>query len=72
MNMLHFGEAIRQKRKELNMTQQDLESKSGVTQSTISKLESGGKVGAFAIDRVLEIIGLRISLTFPRNESEII
>ncbi len=38
---MQIGDIVKRKRADLNLTQRDLEEKSGVTQSMISKVEGG-------------------------------
>jgi len=38
---MQIGDILKRKRADLNLTQRDLEEKSGVTQSMISKVEAG-------------------------------
>ena len=67
MELNDFGNAIRITRKELGLTQMQLSIVSEVDQAVISKCENGKKVGGVAMDKILEILEIRIPLTFPRK-----
>ena len=58
-----IGEIIRNRRKELNMTQEDLIRKSGVSRPTISTIESGVHDGNIrTIMRIFNALGLELSV----------
>ena len=56
--MLKLGELIRQKRRELNMTQTELAKQVGVTVGYIGKIEIGKKPSLFILFRIGHILGI--------------
>ena len=55
----HIGEAIRQARKEKNLTQEELGEKVGVKRSQICKLESGkSSITLSTMSRVFQALGI--------------
>ena len=55
-----IGEKIRQSRKNLGFTQQELAKKSGVNKSTISEIENGHFRGSYEIfESLLKSVGLQ-------------
>ena len=56
--MLKLGELIRQKRRELGMTQADLAKKAGVTLGYIGKIEIGHKAGFNTLLKIAQILGI--------------
>ena len=59
------GEAIRQRRKELNITLEKLELISGISRKTLIKLEKGGDVKFSTLTTVLSLIGLHLTFKEP-------
>lgn len=63
-----FGEYVKKIRQQQGLTQSQLAAVSGVKQPTISNLEAGNKVGAEAIDKILEVLEIEgLPLSFPRK-----
>ena len=58
----HIGEAIKQARKEKNMTQQQLGELMGVKKSQISRIESGHTLSLSTVARAFKAMGLRVNL----------
>ena len=58
--MKEIGHLIRNKRKDLGLTQRQVAEKTGCTYATISSLEQGRHVSTFYLMTVLEILGLEI------------
>ena len=71
--ILLVGQKIRQIRKSRHLTQADLASRIGVTQSDLSRMENGEyKVGLDTLFRILQVFELSMSNFFeePAAESE--
>src|SRR5262245_9653704 len=69
--ILLVGQRIRQVRKSRHLTQADLASRIGITQSDLSRMESGEyKVGLDTLFRILQVFELSMSRFFeePRPE----
>ena len=63
-----FGDIVKIKRIEEGLTQAQLSKLCGVKQPTISNLEKGNKVGADAIDKILNVLKIEdLPLSFPRR-----
>lgn len=60
-----IGEAIRQRRKELDITLEKLELISGISRKTLIKLEKGGDVKFSTLTTVLSLIGLYLTFKEP-------
>jgi len=55
-----IGKSIKDKRKSLHLTQNDVSKKTGVHKTTISEIENGRFTGSFDIlERVIDAIGLQ-------------
>lgn len=65
-----LGSIIEEKRKEKNLTQEQLAEMLGTTKSTVSRWESGKleKMKAPMIAKLNQILGIEISLFFQRKE----
>ena len=65
-----IGDIIRDRRKEHNMTQEDLAKAVGTTAATVSRWESGDihKMKASYIYKVSRVLEMDIELFFQRNE----
>ena len=60
----YYGEILKEKRKELNLTQVELSKKVGLKRSYIAKIEKGEtdmQISSFI--RIAEALGLKLSLT---------
>ena len=62
----HIGEAIRQARKEKNLTQQQLGDMMGVQRAQISKIESGKNLNFSTIARAFKAMGIPANLAFGK------
>jgi transcriptional regulator with XRE-family HTH domain len=66
--ILLVGQRIRQLRKSRHLTQADLASRIGITQSDLSRMESGEyKVGLDTLFRILQVFELSMSRFFEEN-----
>jgi len=68
MLLSEIGIKIKEKRKELGITQAKLAQKAGISRTTLSKLENGyfGNISVATLDTILSVLGLKIELK-PRN-----
>lgn len=65
-----IGEAIAQRRRELNLTQQALADLSGVSRSSVQALEYGsGSVRLEAVVAVTDSLGIPLSLTRTERDA---
>src|SRR5471030_2868467 len=70
--ILLVGQKIRQIRKSRHLTQADLASRIGVTQSDLSRMENGEyKVGLDTLFRILQVFELSMSNFFEEPAAEI-
>lgn len=60
----HIGEAIKQARKEKNLTQEQLGELMGVQRAQVSKIESGKNLNFATISRAFRAMGVAASLNF--------
>lgn len=60
----HIGEAIRQARKEKNLTQEQLGKLMGVQRAQVSKIESGKNLNFTTIARAFKAMGIPADLSF--------
>ena len=60
----HIGEAIRQARKEKNLTQEELGRMMGVQRAQVSKIESGKNLNFSTIARAFKAMGIPANLDF--------
>ena len=60
----HIGEAIRQARKSMRLTQQQLGELMGVQRAQISKIESGRNISFATIARAFKAMGIPANLSF--------
>ncbi len=68
-NKYQIGEAIKNKRLELNLRMDDLANNIGITRSTLSSIENGG--GNYSIDTLLKILQfLDMSLDIDSNTNQ--
>ena len=56
-----IGETIRQRRKEMDVTLENLELVSGISRKTLIKLEKGGDVKFSTLTTVLGLLGLHLT-----------
>ncbi len=63
ISLEELGNAIRQRRKQLNYTLEDIEKFTQISRKTLIKLEKGGDVRFFTLTTVLSILGLRLDLS---------
>lgn len=57
---LQFGNEIRENRRKLGMTQEQLAARAGVRQRTISDIESAGKARLDTVMRILAALSLEL------------
>lgn len=63
MLVKEFGEAIKNRRKELNLTQPNLAELASVSTNTLYKLERGqGNPSLDVLDKLADILGMRLTL----------
>ena len=64
MNLLELGETIRKIRKEKNITQETLASKSSLSRATLSKLENGNiaQVSIVTLNDILNHLGYELDI----------
>ena len=60
----HIGEAIRQARKDKNLTQEQLGKLMGVQRAQVSKIESGKNLNFTTIARAFKAMNIRADLSF--------
>ena len=68
ISLEELGNAIRQRRKQLNYTLEDIEKFTQISRKTLIKLEKGGDVRFFTLTTVLSILGLRLDLSAHSKE----
>ena len=62
-----FGFAVRRRREELGMTQEDLAEKAGIHRTYVSDIERGSRnVSLINIDRLAAALGLKLAGLFER------
>ncbi len=64
LHAYHIGEAIRQMRKEKNLTQEQLSKLMGVQRTQVSKIENGKNLSFAAISRAFRAMGVPAKLDF--------
>ena len=64
----HIGEAIKEARKERNMTQDQLAELMGVKKAQVSRIERGCNPTINTIARAFKALGIAASLTFENKE----
>ncbi len=64
LHAYHIGEAIKQARKEKNLTQAQLGSLIGVQKAQISKIESGKNLSLSTIARIFKAMEIQANLVF--------
>jgi HTH-type transcriptional regulator/antitoxin HipB len=57
---LQFGNEIRENRRRLGMTQEQLAARAGVRQRTVSDIESAGKARLDTVMRILAVLSLEL------------
>jgi len=64
LNLLELGETIRKIRKEKNITQETLASKSSLSRATLSKLENGNiaQVSIVTLNDILNHLGYELDI----------
>ncbi|MGM9816282.1 MAG: helix-turn-helix transcriptional regulator [Lepagella sp.] len=60
----HIGEAIKQARKEKNLTQEQLGELMGVRRAQVSRIESGKNLNFSTIARAFKAMGIQANLAF--------
>lgn len=68
--MEKVGKIIRERRRELGLTQSDLGDKLNCCSLTVSHLESGKSVGTKLLGDICKILGLELSVKLINNEEE--
>jgi y4mF family transcriptional regulator len=64
----HLGEAIKDRRKELNITQHHLAELSGISPNTLYKLERGqGNPSLEVLNKLAEVLGMELKLEVKKN-----
>jgi transcriptional regulator with XRE-family HTH domain len=67
--LIEFGKKIRSYRKKMNITQVDLELKSGINNGDISRIESGQKnIEFFTIVKLAEALEVELSDLFKKEK----
>lgn len=67
---MHYYEKIKNRRKELNLTQSDLAGISGIGLRTIKEIESGtGNPEFKTIEKMLKILGLEIEIKIKNTKN---
>ena len=66
LHAYHIGEAIKQARKEKNLTQEQLGELMGVRRSQISKIESGKNLNFSTIARAFKAMNIPANLAFGK------
>ncbi len=68
MLFTHLGEAIKDRRKELNITQHHLAELSGISVNTLYKLERGqGNPSLEVLNKLVEVLGMELKLEVKKN-----
>ncbi|MBW0178588.1 helix-turn-helix transcriptional regulator [Sediminibacterium sp.] len=68
MLFTHLGEAIKDRRKELNITQHHLAELSGISVNTLYKLERGqGNPSLEVLNKLAEVLGMELKLEVKKN-----
>ena len=62
----HIGEAIKQARKEKNLTQEQLGNLAGIQTAQISKIENGKNLTLSTLSRIFEAMGIQADLVFGK------
>ena len=64
MILSEIGTVIRQKRKELKLTQEELAKRAKLSRTTLSRVENGyfGNISVATFDNILSVLGLTIEL----------
>ena len=63
-----MGKVIRDARKAMAMTQQDVTNATGVNNTTVSKIENGHFTGSFDIfEKVVDSVGLQFEVSKKKN-----
>lgn len=70
MNLMHVGNILKERRLELGFTQQELEERSGVTQSMISKLEKGTahNISVEALRKLAKALNCSVTDLLPEED----
>lgn len=58
-----IAEKIREKRKEMGITQKALAKSAGVTWQTVSSAERGKPINMKTLEKILKVLGLEIQIT---------
>lgn len=65
-----FGQKFKEIRKQKNISQEKLAKRSGISRSTIIRMENGGDVKKENLDRLLDILDCRLSIDGDVDLSE--
>lgn len=68
----HIGEAIRRKRKELGLTQEELAQRLGVTWEMVSRYERGESITITRLMQLIEVLGLDIDEVFVKPKVSVL
>lgn len=60
--MENFGVIVKEKRKELNLSQQEVASRCDLTYQTVINVEMGRQVTMTTLKKICEVLGLSIEL----------
>jgi DNA-binding XRE family transcriptional regulator len=63
MQSFLVGDAIKQARKSLNLTQEELAKRIGIQRAQVSKIENGKNLTLATVSRAFKAMGLNVSLT---------
>lgn len=68
MLFIHLGEAIKDRRKELSITQHHLAELSDISVNTLYKLERGqGNPSLEVVNKLAEVLGMELKLEVKKN-----
>lgn len=60
-----LGQAIRERRKEFGLTQEQLANASGLTRKTVSEIEASGEGRVASVLRLMEMLCLKLTVMGP-------
>lgn len=69
---MHYYDIIKNRRKELNLTQSDLSELTGLGLRTLKEIESGtGNPKFKTIEKLLRVLGLKIEIKLIKSENNL-
>ncbi len=68
MTLSELGDRIKKLRKERNITQQELAKRSGISRTTLSRIENGyfAKISVVTLEKILSLLGMSLDIK-PKN-----